>query len=183
MADWTRKPGILMPDGEQAVVFAGEHIGAEPVNWALDWTRFAHANYTREHSEAGLHVRGFQPVGAVRFLMPRWSGGDVFNGRIYADSVLFDRVQAHDPGTFEIEANAQGLFTFYMSPGLASTKYFVAVHGQATPFSGGVRRYQFLPATRTTTSFQLRAAGSPGPQAAAGYDRRPAVAVIYAERR
>lgn len=177
---------ILGPDGKRLWVTAREHIGAEEINAACEWTQRVHRGLSLEHSvgeNLGHHHRAFHAVGALRFVMPRWAGGEKYMGRVYPDSVLFDRTEEAFPGTYAIEPDTTGLFTITMSPGLPSAKYWVHVHGQPHPIQGGFRRVRLEPASRTPTSFQLRALGSPATSAASGWDRMQLVAVIYAETR
>lgn len=177
---------ILGPDGKRLWVTAREHVGAEEVNACTEWTRRARKGLNREHSMGelyGHHHRAFQPVGAVRFLMPRWVGGKIHPGRIYPDSFLFGRTEEEHPGTFQITAGAQGHMTIFMNPQLTSQKYWVQVHGQAQPILGGRRLFRFPPARRFLNSFDLEAHGSPATSAADGTYRTPLLAVIYMERR
>lgn len=181
---------ILGPDGKRLWVTAREHIGAEEINAACEWTQRVHRGLSLEHSDGqnlGHHHRAFHAVGALRFLMPGWygGGGRIQPPRVYPDSVLFDRTEEAFPGTYKIEPSGPGdrYFTITMNPGLPSAKYWVHVHGQPHPIQGGFRRVRLEPASRTPTSFQLRASGSPATSAADGWDRIPLVAVIYAETR
>src|SRR5690606_4677916 len=104
---------ILGPDGKRLWVTAREYIGAEEVNAACEWTQRVHRALTREHSDGdmyGHHKRAFHPIGAVRFLMPRWLSGSVEPGRIYPDSFLLGRTERDFPGTFGISDVSLGVF-------------------------------------------------------------------------
>lgn len=176
---------ILGPDGKRLWVTAREHIGAEEINAACEWTQRVHRGLSLEHSvgkNLGHHHRAFHAVGALRFVMPRW-GGKIDPARVYPESVLFDRTEGSFPGTYEIKPDTQGRFTIIMNPGLPSAKYWVHVYGQPHPIQDGFRRVRLEPASRTPTSFQLVALGSPATSAARGWDRIQLVAVIYAETR
>jgi hypothetical protein len=70
-----------------------------------------------------------------------------------------------------------------MNPLLPTTKYWVQVHGQPHPISGGYRGFRFNVQNRFLNSFELQAVGNPGQTAASGFGRIPLVAAIYAERR
>src|SRR5690606_25365285 len=162
------------------------YIGAEEVNAATEWTQRVHAALTREHSDGDLyghHHRAFHAIGAVHFLMPRWEGGTVHPGKIYPDSVLFERTEREFPGTFGISAVSFGVFRIFMNPLLPTTKYWVQVHGQPHPISGGYRGFRFNVQNRFLNSFELTAYGDPITTAANGAARIPLIAVIYAERR
>ena len=177
---------ILGPDGKRLWVTAREYIGAEEVNAACEWTQRVHRALTREHSDGdmyGHHKRAFHPIGAVRFLMPRWAGGDVHRGKIYPDSFLMGRTELNNPGTFTISDVSIGVFRIHMNPLLPTLKYWVQVHGQPHPITGGFRRFRFRYQNRFLNSFELEAVGFPSLGAANGFGRIPLVAVIYAETR
>lgn len=177
---------ILGPDGKRLWVTAREYIGAEEVNAACEWTQRVHRALTREHSDGdmyGHHKRAFHPIGAVRFLMPRWVSGSAQPGRIYPDSFLLGRTEREFPGTFGISAVSFGVFRIFMNPLLPTTKYWVQVHGQPHPIAGGYRRFRFNYQNRFLNSFELEAYGVPATGAANGFSRVPLIAVIYAETR
>lgn len=177
---------ILGPDGKRLWVSAGDTIGAEEVNAACEWTRRVMKALKFEHSESGHHGRAFQPIGAVRFVMPHWRQGRIDEGHVYGESFLLGRTEEEYPGTFKIVAgdpSQPGWFTIEMDPNLPVDNYFVLVHGQPQPTPDGYRRFRFWRGSSTAASFQLQAHGNPISWASRGDGRLPVVAAIYAERR
>lgn len=173
---------ILGPDGKRLYVVTQEHIGAEEINAACEWTQRVHKALRREHGEDGMHNRGFQPIGAIRFLMPRWRSGEVLPGRVYPETFV-DGVSARDhPDAFWVTPGSQGTFTIAWDPSvllLPTLDYFVTVGSQPQKIISGRRFFRFLPSSRALNGFSLLARGSPATFAAQGHDRIPMVAVIY----
>lgn len=177
---------IVGPDGRRLWVATRDHIGAEEINAACEWTRRVTRALMLEHSQGGHHGRGFQPIGAVRMVMPEWKSGTVYEGHIYRDSFLLGQTEEKSPGTFKVVplSPAQiGYFEIHMSPALPNTRYFAMVHGQPQPCPDGYRRFRFWPGSRTVYSFQIQAHGNPATFASRGTDRMPIVIAIYADRR
>lgn len=180
---------ILGPDGKRLYVVTQEHIGAEEINAACEWTQRVYKGFTREHSEGGMHNRGFQALGAIEFLMPRWMPGEVRPGRIYRaelEDIVVEDGDAKNPILINPQPSSPGLFSISWDPGFykfPSLQYFVTVAGAPHPIGSGVRRFQFIPSSRAYNGFQLRADGNPITFAREGHNRVPLLAVIFGASR